>query len=147
MNTFLPSLLLLILSAGPLSAALGETKTIEDISPKGESSPITVERFASHTVIETTEAYGLKIREFVGSDLKVFGIAWEGPRLPDFEQILGSQLTEFKNTAAASNSRRGPLSKNSGNLAFFSGKYQRTFEGRAYLKDLVPSGVSQSVIK
>ena len=50
---------------------------------------------------EITTPSGTVVREYVSPDGKVFGVAWRGAFLPDFQQILGSYYGEFAKDAQA----------------------------------------------
>ena len=70
----------------------------------------------------------------------MFAITWQGPRIPDLRQLLGSYFDEY---ARAVQSRRGhgPLLIEVPGLVVQSAGHQRSFAGRAYLPQEVPSGV------
>lgn len=133
-------LLFIILGSNPSFAALGETKTNTAISAK-------VQLHEGFAVQESDDGADLHIREFIDSDRKVFGVAWDGQRLPDLSQLLGTHFAEFERASASQVRRRGPLSIQSGNLVAFSGKIQRRFIGHAYLENLIPAQVSKDSIK
>src|SRR5258708_9113167 len=50
---------------------------------------------SSYTVRTTTLAVGTVVNEYVGSDGVVFGIAWQGPRIPDLPTLLGSYFPQY----------------------------------------------------
>lgn len=104
---------------------------------------------ALFSVNEMTIPSGTTVREYVGPNGTVFGIAWEGPTLPDLRLLLGSHFERYAATQSA-NARRGarsPLSVNERDLVVFSGGQLRAFSGRAFLPQAVPSGVDVNVIR
>jgi hypothetical protein len=50
---------------------------------------------SSYTVRTTTLAVGTVVNEYVGADGVVFGIAWQGPRIPDLPTLLGSYFPQY----------------------------------------------------
>ena len=60
---------------------------------------------AAYTVHTITLASGTVVREFVSRDGIVFGVAWDGPTLPDLKATLGAAFDRF---AAASPTRGRP---------------------------------------
>ncbi len=64
------------------------------------------------TVHEMRAATGTTIREFVSPSGKVFGVAWDGPTLPDLRQVLGDYFPTYVEAAQAAQKRRaghGPV--------------------------------------
>ena len=47
----------------------------------------------TYTVHEMRASTGTTVREYVSASGKVFGVAWEGPTLPDLRQVLGVYFT------------------------------------------------------
>jgi hypothetical protein len=85
------------------------------------------------------------VREYVASNGMVFGVAWEGPTLPDLKTVLGASFDEY---VAAGAKRRGtPLAVSSSDLVVYSGGHLRAFSGHAYLPQAVPAGVDVGVIQ
>ena len=102
---------------------------------------VRVSQHQAYTVHELQVPYGTRVREYVSpSSGKVFAITWQGPRIPDLRQLLGSYFDEY---ARAVQSRRGhgPLLIEVPGLVVQSAGHQRSFAGRAYLPQEVPSGV------
>ncbi|WP_240766479.1 DUF2844 domain-containing protein [Paraburkholderia flava] len=100
---------------------------------------------AGYTVHTITLASGTVVREYVAASGIVFGVAWEGPTLPDLKETLG---TSFDRYVAANATRRAtPLAVSSDDLVVFSAGHLRAFSGRAYLPHVIPAGVDASVIQ
>ncbi|MFC6308864.1 DUF2844 domain-containing protein [Paraburkholderia dipogonis] len=88
---------------------------------------------------------GTLVREYVARSGIVFGVAWEGPTLPDLKSMLG---TSFDAYVAATTTRRGtPLAVSNSDLVVYSGGHLRAFSGHAYLPQAVPAGVDAGVIQ
>src|SRR5579862_7365677 len=91
---------------------------------------------------------GAVIREFVSSSGKVFAIAWQAPSLPNLKQLLGPYFDEFQKAAAQSQrARRAPLFVEHSGLVVQVGGHMRSFTGRAYLPDQLPSGTRMEDIR
>src|ERR1700733_1007243 len=55
---------------------------------------------AKYTYSEFTTANNQRVREFIRPDGKVFGLAWQGPRLPDLQVLLGSYFGPWQDAIA-----------------------------------------------
>jgi hypothetical protein len=102
---------------------------------------------ASYTVHELTAPTGTTVREYVSPAGKVFGVAWRGPYLPDFRQILGDYFAPVMQAPRKQRQGRGPLEIRQPNVVFQSSGHMRAFFGRAYVPDLLPKGVSADIIQ
>jgi Protein of unknown function (DUF2844) len=99
----------------------------------------------AYSVHALTLASGTEVREYVAANGIVFGVAWDGPTLPDLRALLGASFDTY---VAASATRRGvPLAVSNSGLVVFSGGHLRAFTGYAYLPQAVPAGVDASVIQ
>jgi hypothetical protein len=106
-----------------------------------------------YTVHELTTPYGTTVREYVSPDGKVFGVAWRGPFLPDFQQLLGDSFATFMQAAQSARngqvrrSRNAPLTVEQPDLVVHSGGHVRAYVGHAYIPGMIPQGVSAADIK
>ncbi|MGN6649331.1 DUF2844 domain-containing protein [Trinickia sp.] len=98
--------------------------------------------FTVHTI---TLPSGTVVREYVGSNGIVFGVAWDGPTLPDLKATLGTAFDRF----ASANPTRGsgPLAVSASDLVVYSSGHLRAFSGHAYLPQALPPGVDASVVR
>jgi hypothetical protein len=89
------------------------------------------------------------VREYLSPAGKVFAIAWQGPWLPDLQQLLGSYFTQYQQAARAAKQRpgRAPVSIHQSSLVVEQSGHMRGFVGRAYLTDQIPSGVTEESIR
>ena len=88
----------------------------------------------SYTVYETTIPSGTIVRQYLNSNGVVFAVAWSGPFLPDFRQLLGVHFnTMVARQAKQSNAGHRNFNQHEGDLVIESGGHQRSFAGRAYL--------------
>jgi hypothetical protein len=99
----------------------------------------------AYSVHQLTLPSGTQVREYVAPTGIVFGVAWDGPTLPDLKAMLGASFDTY---VAANATRRGaPLAVSNGDLVVFSSGHLRAFAGYAYLPRAVPAGVDVSVIQ
>ena len=104
---------------------------------------------ASYTVHEIQTPAGTKVREYLSPAGKVFAVAWQGPWLPDLQQLLGSYFAQYQLAAHSPRQRvaRTPVSVHDANLVVEQSGHMRSFVGRAYLVDQLPSGATPESIR
>jgi hypothetical protein len=131
----------------PAQAALGQgAASIESDRMEVRASVRQVSH-AAFTVHELTTAANGVVREYVSPAGQVFAVTWHGPSMPNLRQLLG---TEFDVLAAAKHRKSSDhrhLSINEGQLVFESNGRMRSFNGRAYLANALPAGVSTNDIE
>jgi hypothetical protein len=84
---------------------------------------------------------GATVREYVSPAGVVFGVAWEGPTLPDLRQLLGSYFALYVDAMSARHTRRAPVTIELPGLIVHASGHMRAFAGQAYLPQSVPPGV------
>lgn len=139
--------ILLLLAAAPAFGGLGGAATpiVTD-----RSDMVVVRRAVparSYSVQEIKTGDGTVVREYVSAEGKVFGVAWNGPIMPDLKQLFGDYFPTFQSEAQARGPARGPLKINRSDLVIQSGGHMRAFSGRAYLPQLLPAGVTAAEIE
>ncbi|MFM0413190.1 DUF2844 domain-containing protein [Paraburkholderia aromaticivorans] len=127
-------------------ATLGQNvSTVDSDQSRLRAVAHTATTQSAYSVHLMTLPSGTLVREYVAPNGIVFGVAWEGPTLPDLKSMLG---TSFDAYVAATATRRGtPLALSSGDLVVYSGGHLRAFAGHAYLPPAVPAGVDVGVIQ
>ena len=138
---------LLTLLAAPAGAALGES--VDSISRdrerlRGEVHESPRQGYGVH---EITAAGGTVVREYVAPSGLVFGVAWEGPIMPDLESLLGRHYAAFRQAVSAGGHRRAPVVLRTQDLVVASGGHMRAFRGRAYLPGILPRGFDAEGIR
>jgi hypothetical protein len=86
----------------------------------------------------------------VSADGRVFGIAWEGPFVPNMRQLLGSYFQHYSEAAKAqreSHVGRQPLNIQEPRLVVQTAGHMRAYFGRAYDPELLPNGVSPDEVR
>ncbi len=101
---------------------------------------------AGYTVDELSLISGTLIREYIGPAGTVFGVAWQGPVMPDLRQILGTYFDRYVGSAKK-HVGMGPLMINEPDFLAQSGGRMRSFTGMACLPLSLPEGVTASMIK
>jgi len=110
----------------------------------------TMKAAESYTMHEIQAANGTVVREYLSAEGKVFAIAWHGPWIPDMQQLLGSYFDQYAQANQAQRGarmRRGPILINQPGLVVQIGGHPRAFTGRAYVPEMLPSGVGAGNIQ
>lgn len=100
---------------------------------------------AAYTLHTITLPSGTVVREYAGADGIVFGVAWDGPTLPDLSATLGAAFDRF--TRASPTRGGGPLAVSARDLVVYSSGHLRAFSGHAYLPQALPAGVDAAVVR
>jgi hypothetical protein len=95
-----------------------------------------------------TDPGGTVVREYVSPAGIVFGISWQGPFVPNMQQLLGTYFTHLQQVEQSLTERHGgPLLIQKDNFVFISGGHMRSYRGRAYVPSLLPTNVSAEVVQ
>lgn len=134
----------------PCLATLGgDLSTVEQDRTHLKAS-LSVSPSTGYSVHELKAATGTAVREYATADGRVFGVAWEGPWRPDLRQLLGDYFPDYQRAARNKRQRsglNGPLMSSTSRLVIEMSGRPRAFYGRAYLPDLVPSGIEPNGIR
>jgi hypothetical protein len=146
--TNLSAILLVALTGVPsaLASLGGAESTVEaDRAHIGATHRLLADpRFTLHELQVPSSA---TVREYVSPTTgTVFGVAWQGPTMPDLRQLLGSHFDEYVGAMAARRSR-GPVVIQLPGLVVQSSGRMRAFTGRAYLPEALPPGVRAEDIR
>jgi len=143
------ALLILALPLPALAALGGDVASVHEdqAQMKGTLKSTQVASYALH---EIKSAAGTVVREYVSPDGQVFGVAWQGPAIPNLQQILGSYFQTFSDAAQAqrvAHRGRGALYIQQPGLVVESTGHARTFSGKAYDPGKLPQGVTANDIR
>lgn len=104
----------------------------------------TIKSADSYTVHEMQAASGTVVREYLSPEGKVFAIAWQGRWMPDLRQLLGGYFEQYRaavQTHSGTRIVRKPVMIDQAGLVVQIGGQIRAFSGRAYLPEMLPTGV------
>ena len=148
MRISLGTLLVLITVSLPAGAALGE---IESSVPRDQEvfcGEIRRDVRPGYSLHQITMTNGTVVREYVALDGRVFGVAWQGPFVPNLEQLLGTYFVELDHYARSQTARSGAsISIKTEDLVFAGGGHMRSYRGRAYAPRLLPANLSAGVVQ
>jgi hypothetical protein len=135
----------ILISSMPAWAGLGgdiASVQADEIQMQGTRRMMAANRYTLH---EIQAANGTVVREYASSDGKVFAVAFHGPFLPDMRQVLGTYFDQYYRAVQALpiTARRGrrPVMIEEPGLTVQIGGHLRGFTGRAYVPEMLPSGV------
>jgi hypothetical protein len=144
----------ILATAFPAWAALGGDVASVQSDQMHMQGSIRTTASASYMVHEIQGSGGTVVREYVSSTGatagKVFAVAWQGPWPPDMRQLLGNYFDPYVQAAKAQNAARvghRPLMIEQPGFVVEMRGHPRSFFGRAYLPDQLPSGVSAEAIR
>ena len=142
-------MLILTLGTVPAWAVLGQYESSVSVDQQDMKSEDRAQDFQAYKVHELTSVNGTTVREYVSPKGLVFGVAWQGPFMPNMEQLLGPYVTNLQ-TASKSQTQvrhlRG-LMVRTNDFVFASGGHMRFWRGSAFVPSLVPSNVSVEVVR
>ncbi len=132
-------------------AALGGTaSSVEADRVAVQGALMRMSRTDAFALHEIRSAAGTMIREYVSPGGTVFGVAWQGPWMPDLRQVLGDRFEPFQRAMQANRRARrgrGIVVIDEPDLVVRMSGHQRAFYGRAYIPALVPQGVQPEAIR
>jgi hypothetical protein len=134
----------------PAFGELGSSESSVLVDQAQLQASIRVTHYYFYSVHELKVPTGTVIREYVGSNSRVFGVAWQGPFVPSMRQLLGRYFPEYSEAAQARRESlvgRQPLNINRPRLAVQAGGHMLDYWGRAYDPQLVPAGVRTDDIR
>jgi hypothetical protein len=130
--------------AGPASAGLGGDAASALADGAELHGVVSSMSLPQYDVEEITADTGMLVREYVNRAGVVFAVTWTGPALPDLQRLLGTHYVEY--TAALAALSRPGLHRSvrtmSSELVVESDGHLRAYAGRAYLRALIPPGIS-----
>jgi|SRR5579872_249147 len=136
--------------AAPALATLGGDASSVEADRAHMNAAVSVNHTEKYDVHQIKTETGTVVREYVSSDGRVFGVAWQGPFMPDMQQLLGTYLPQY--SAAAKAQKTGhvghrPLNIQEPGLVVQNSGHMRFYSGRAYDPGLLPQGVSANDVR
>jgi Protein of unknown function (DUF2844) len=141
--------LLLMLSISTIaSATLGSDENSIQADQAHIRASARVTRTPAYAVHALQAPSGHVVREYVSPAGKVFGVAWQGPSRPDMRQLLGPYFDQFVQAADSMERHgHGPMMIRLPNLVVVSAGHMGAFSGKAYLPQMLPTGMRPEAIQ
>jgi Protein of unknown function (DUF2844) len=124
------------------SATLGEPESSVLTDATQLQGSVKQTNQGSYRLHEVQLASGTLVREYAGLDGNVFAITWHGPYVPNLKQILGPYFDAYVAAAKAPHADHHHLKVSQGDLVVEASGHMRAFNGRAYLSQAIPAGLS-----
>lgn len=128
----------------PAKASLGGD--IGSIQADTAHMSANVTKTASNTyeVHQLQSPAGTVVNEYLSSSGTVFAVTWQGPFMPDMQQILGSYFQPYSTALSAQPRQYGhrPLNIHQPGIVVQTSGHMRAHWGRVYVPSLVPEGVN-----
>ncbi len=140
---------MLALALPALAALGGDVASVHEDQAQMKGTLKTTQG-TTYTVHEIKGAAGTVVMEYVSPEGAVFGVAWQGPAMPNLQQILGSYFETFSEAAQAQRAAHrahGALYIQQPGLVVESTGHARTFSGRAFDPGKLPQGVTVNDIR
>ena len=136
--------------AFPAFATLGGEESSVEADRAHMKATVQTTKTDGYSVHEIKTPIGTAVREYVAPGGRVFAVAWQGPFIPDMQQLLGTYFQQF--SAAAKKAResyhgRRPLNIQESGLVMQSSGHMHAYWGRAYDPGLVPQGIKLQDIR
>ena len=147
MKTALAVFVSVWVSAGPAWAGLGQPAASVLADQQRLRAPLRTMANDGYTVQQIEVADGTVVREYVSPAGLVFGVAWQGLKVPDLTQLLGAYFPVYQAAVPAPVRRRAPVVVHTEALVVEMSGHMRAFVGRAYVPSLVPRDVTPEVIQ
>lgn len=135
----------------PVFAALGDASPSIEADRAQLKASLKIIESDAYAVHEMRSPTGTVVREYVSrTDGRVFGVAWQGPFIPDLRQLLGSYFHRYSQAAKVhreSQPARRPLNIREPRFVVQTAGHMGAFAGRAYDPGLLPAGVGANDIR
>jgi hypothetical protein len=131
----------------PARAALGGTAdSVESdrVSMKALTRPVPTGALRKQ---ELQLPSGTVVTEYMGGNGLVYAVTWHGPALPNLQLILGDHFADLTAAARQPAVRRRLVRVNTPDIVIESSGKMRAFTGRAWVPNLLPSGVTAADIQ
>jgi len=141
-------LMVTMFAPGLALAALGQGGSSVESDRAQLQAQRNITQSNGYSVHELTLPGGTQVREYLSPSQQIFAVAWNGPSIPDLQQLLGAYFPRYQSAAArAARGLRRPVVLQEPDLVIQSGGHARAFSGAAYLPQKMPSGVGAEQIR
>ena len=130
-----------LIASFPAAATLGEDVSSVSADQKQMQGTLQITGAGKFAVHEIQLPSGTAVKEYSSPAGMVFAVSWQGPSLPDLQQVLGRYFEQYTDAAKVQGAGRGPRAIQQPGLVVQSGGHMRAFFGRAYVPQMLPPGV------
>ena len=131
----------------PAAATLGEDAGSVAVDQAQLQAGLKVSDTAKFSVHQLQLSSGTTINEYVSPAGMVFAVSWQGPSIPDLQQVLGRYFEEYVAVLKNHGNTGGARAMQQSGLVVQSGGHMRAYFGRAYVASMLPRGVAAEEIK
>lgn len=143
---FLVAFFIVSLFAQPLPAfaALGGDAgaSASQVDNARAKASMRLSNYTGYVVREMQEPSGITVREYISPANIVFAVSWQGPSMPNLQQLLGAYADQYARAASEQHAGRRAVAIQSDQLVLRSEGHMRSFIGSAYIPALLPQGVT-----
>lgn len=139
----------MLLSGVCLSAAatLGEDAGSVAVDQAQLQAGLKVSGTAKFSVHQLQLSSGTMVKEYVSPAGMVFAVSWQGPSIPDLQQVLGRYFEAYVDMLKNRGNAGGASATQQSGLVVQSGGHMRAYFGRAYIAPMLPRGVAAEEIE
>jgi hypothetical protein len=138
--------LVLMAVCAPAAATLGEDAATVPADQARMQATLQAANAAGFAVQRLLLPSGTTVREYVSSSGMVFAVSWQGPEVPDLQQLLGRYFEAYVE-AVKNRSAGGARSARQRGLVVQTGGHMRAYYGRVYVAAMLPRGVAEEEIQ
>jgi hypothetical protein len=138
---------ILFLLATPSWAALGQSVASLGSDQRRLHGALRTTVSDGFSIHEITGEDGTIVRQYASPSGAIFAVSWNGPFVPDLEQLLGAYFQEYRQALRSTARHRGPLVLRTSRLVLETSGHMRSFHGRAYLPAMLPVAVSAEALR
>ncbi len=131
----------------PAAATLGEDASTVPLDQAKLEAALEVADAGGYAVHLLRLPSGTVVRQYVSPSGMVFAVSWQGPVLPDLQQILGPYFAQYAAATKAQDIGPGSRRAEASGLVVQSSGHMRAFSGKAYLQQKLPRGVTAGDIQ
>lgn len=138
-------LFILLVLPFPAHASLGGSADSIEADRALMKGQAQTQQSAAYSVHQIQGTHGTVVREYLSADGVVFAVAWQGPFVPDLQQLLGSYFDRYTAGVKEQKARyvgRHPLNLQLPGLVVQRSGHLRAESGRAFIPEKVPLGVN-----
>jgi hypothetical protein len=125
----------------PAAATLGEDVSSVQADQTRMAASLKITSAAKFVVHEIRLPSATVVREYVSPAGMVFAVFWQGPSLPDLQQVLGRYFEQYVSAARIRDSGTRSRVTQLPGLVVQTGGHMRALFGRAYVPQMLPRGV------